>query len=125
MSSRGSERRTSKASSLSVAGAVRGFIIAYGIGAYALIQQHLLAGSRRETVPFGENPLNLILIGFGLQAVRWVVLRVVARYERAHELDGALSPTVMYGIDLVIDGVTVLLFAVATFRGITGVATSV
>jgi uncharacterized membrane protein required for colicin V production len=31
----------------------------------------------------------------------------------------------MYGVDLVIDGVTVLLFAVATLRGISGVAASI
>jgi hypothetical protein len=124
MSSRDSEHLTSKASSLSIAGTVRGFIVAYGIGAYALIQ-HLVAGARREIIPFGENPLNLILIGFGLQAVRWVVLRAVGRYEKTHELEGALAPTVMVGIDLIIDGVTVLLFALATFRSITDVATSV
>ena len=108
-----------------MASTVRGLIIVYGIGAYALISQNLGTAFRRETVSFSESPLNLILIGLGIQAVRWAVMRAVARYEKAHDAEGALSPTVMYGVDLVIDGVTVLLFAVATFRGISGVAASV
>jgi hypothetical protein len=120
-----SKRSVSKANSLSVAGTVRGLIIAYGIGAYALISRNLGTASRGETLPFSESPLNLILVGLGVQALRWVVMQVVARYEKAQGVEGALSPTVMYGIDLVIDGVTVLLFAVATFRSISGVAASV
>jgi hypothetical protein len=111
------------AENLSVAGTVRGLIIAYGIGAYALISRNL--GTQRDTVPFSESPLNLILIGLGVQALRWVVMWAVARYEKSHDIEGALSPTVMYGVDLVIDGVTVLLFAVATFRSISGVAAGV
>jgi hypothetical protein len=113
------------AEKLSVAGTVRGLIIAYGIGAYALISRNLGPGSQRDTVSFGESPLNLILIGLCVQAVRWVVMHAVARYEKTHDVEGAFSPTVMYGVDLVIDGVTVLLFAVATLRGISGVAASI
>jgi hypothetical protein len=113
------------AEKLSVAGTVRGLIIAYGIGAYALISRNLGTGSQRDTVSFGESPLNLILIGLGVQAVRWVVMRTVARYEKTQDVEGVFSPTVMYGVDLVIDGVTVLLFAVATLRGISGVAASI
>jgi hypothetical protein len=110
---------------LSVTGTVRGLIIAYGIGAYALISRNLGTSSQRDTVSFGENPLNLILIGFGVQVLRWAVMRAVARYEKTHDVKGVFSPTVMYGVDLVIDGVTVLLFAVATFRSISGVAASI
>jgi len=113
------------AEKLSVAGTVRGLIIAYGIGAYALISRNLGTGSQRDTVSFGESPLNLILIGLCVQVLRWAVMRAVARYEKAHDVEGALSPTLMYGVDLVIDGVTVLLFAVATFRSITGIAASI
>ena len=113
------------AEKLSVAGTVRGLIIAYGIGAYALISRNLGTDSQRDTVLFGASPLNLILIGLGVQAVRWVVMRTVARYEKTQDVEGVFSPTVMYGVDLVIDGVTVLLFAVATLRGISGVAASI
>ena len=107
-----------------MAGTVRGLIIAYGIGAYVLISRNLGPGFQRDTASFGESPLSLILIGLGVQAVRWVVMQAVARYEKTHDVEG-VSPTVMYGVDLVIDGVTVLLFAVATLRGISGVAASI
>lgn len=113
------------AEKLWVAGTVRGLIIAYGIGAYALISRNVGTSSQRDAASFSESPLNLILIGLGVQALRWVVMRAVARYEKTHDVEGALSPTVMYGVDLVIDGVSVLLFAVATFRGISGVAARV
>ena len=113
------------AEKLSVAGTVRGLIIAYGIGAYALISRNFDPSSQRDTVSFGESSLNLILIGLSVQAVRWVVMQAVARYEKTHDVEGVFSPTVMYGVDLVIDGVTVLLFAVATLRGISGVAASI
>ena len=115
----------SKATSLRVSGAVRGLIIAYGIGAYAVISQKLGPASRSESSSFSDSPLNLILIGLGVQLVRWAVMWAVGRYEKANDLEGALSPTVMYGLDLVIDGVTVLLFAVATFQSISGVASRV
>lgn len=113
------------AEKLSVAGTVRGLIIAYGIGAFALISRNLGTGSQRDTVSFGESPLNLILIGLGVQVLRWAVMRAVARYEKTHDVEGVFSPTVMQGVDLVIDGVTVLLIAVATFRGISSVAASI
>ena len=112
------------AEKLSVAGTVRGLIIAYGIAAYVLISRNLGPSSQRDTALFGESPLNLILIGLGVQAVRWVVMQAVARYEKTHDVEGVFSPTVMYGVDLVIDGVTVLLFAVATLRSVSGVAAS-
>ncbi len=113
------------ADKLSIASAFRGLIIAYGIGAYALISRNLGTNPQRDTVSFGEAPLGLILIGLGVQAVRWALMRAVARYEKTHDAEGVFSPTVMVGVDLVIDGVTVLLFAVATLRGISGVAASV
>ena len=74
------------AEKLSVAGTVRGLIIAYGIGAYVLISRNLGPGSQRDTALFGESPLNLILIGLGVQAVRWVVMQAVARYEKTHDV---------------------------------------
>ena len=119
-----STRSESKTASLRVTGAVRGLIIAYGIGAYALISQKF-ATARPDTGSFTDSPLNLIVLGLVVQAVRWAVLWAVGRYEKAHDLEGALSPTVMYGVDLVIDGITVLLFAVATFQSISGVASRV
>ena len=118
-------RPVSKAKSLRVAGTVRGLVIAYGIGAYAVISQKLGPSSRSESGSFSDSALNLIVIGLGVQFVRWAVLWAIGRYEKAHDIEGALSPTVMYGVDLVIDGVTVLLFAVATFQSISGFASRV
>ena len=114
-------RSGAKARSLRAAGALRSFIIASGIGAYTLILHFFADTSQREPASFAENPPNLLFIALSLQAVRWAAHRLVARYAERHGLAEALSPRAIYVIDLVIDGATVLLFALAIFRGIFGV----
>lgn len=85
---------------LRVHGAMRGAIIGYGIGAYTLF------------VPASAAPS--LLVGIGLQLLVLVVRRLVAGREGAR----ALPPAAMPVFELVVDGITVLLFALATFRGI-------
>ncbi len=114
------KRPVSPVQTFDPASVVRGVIIAYGIGAYALISHKLGTTAGSDAGSFGESALYLIVIGLGLQVIRWLVMRAVGRYEKSRGLEGALSPTAAQAIDLLIDGVTVLLFAVATFRGIGG-----
>ena len=82
-------------------GALRGAIIGYGIGAYALF--------------FPTPAAPSLLVGIGLQVLVLAVRRIAAARGR----DQALPPAAMPVFELVVDGVTVLLFALATFRGIT------
>jgi hypothetical protein len=103
----------------------RGLTIAYGIGAYVMLRHYLSGAMQGEAIPCGFNALAMILMGLIMQAVRWLVLWAVARYERTKGLEGTLSPTVKFAIDLAMDGVTVLLFAMGTFRGIAEITASV
>jgi hypothetical protein len=100
----------------------RGFIIAYGIGAYVMLRHHLSGAALFES---GLSAPSMILIGLVTQALRWLVLRAVSRYEANNAIEGTLSPTVKYAVDLAADGVTVLLFALGTFRGIAEITASV
>jgi hypothetical protein len=61
-----------------------------------------------------------LLTGLGLQALLFLVQRVVAAYERRIGAEGELAPLTVYLFELLVDGGTVLLFALATFRGIMG-----
>jgi hypothetical protein len=47
-----------------------------------------------------------------------VIRRLTARYERSVGLEGYLSPLVIYIFELIVDAVTVFLFAWATYRGL-------
>jgi len=116
------DARASRANALTTAATLRGLLVAYGIGAYSLMRLHLSPVAPVELVLFFHDLQTLILVGLGIQAIRWVALRTVAAYEKEHGLEGVLSPNVMSIVDLVIDGVTVLLFALATFRSIMNAA---
>jgi len=61
-------------------------------------------------------------VGVALQAALLLIRMVVTRYERSRGLEGLLSPLAIYLFELLVDAVTVALFAIATFRGIAEVA---
>jgi hypothetical protein len=86
-----------KAEQLRLHGAARTAIIGYGIGAYAL---------------FLPQPITkqMLLIGIGLQLLVLIARKIAAAYER--------SGLALFVFELVVDAITVLLFALATFRGI-------
>jgi hypothetical protein len=63
--------------------------------------------------------LTMLLVAIVLQIVLLVGRPLIARYERAHGLDGQISPVAIHVFQLVADGLTVLLFALAVFGGIT------
>jgi hypothetical protein len=69
--------------------------------------------------------LAMIGIGVGLQLAVFVGNLLVARYERANGLQGQLAPTARHVLQLLADGVSVLLFALAVFGGVIGAAGSI
>jgi hypothetical protein len=92
-------------------GALRTALIGYGLGAYAFLVPAAAA-----------QPRALLAGGVALQAVLIVVRRLVERYRNALGLDDELAARAVLTIELLADGVTVLLFALATFGGIAHVA---
>jgi hypothetical protein len=55
----------------------------------------------------------------------FLIRRLITRYDHARGHDGQTASVVMYSCELLVDGITVLLFAVATFRGIGQFASAV
>jgi hypothetical protein len=93
-------------------GAVRSAIIVYGIAAYAFLFP------RADSPSVATGALQMLLAGIALQVLFLLVRGLVSRYERAHGLEGQIAPTALYIFELLVDGVTVLLFALATLQGI-------
>jgi hypothetical protein len=69
--------------------------------------------------------ITLIVIGIALQVVVITGDWLVRRYERAHGLEGQVAPQARHILQLLADGVSVLLFALAVFGGIVGAASSI
>jgi hypothetical protein len=108
------------------AGALRSALITYGIGAFVyFFPRHELSIEGEPTSATPTGVLQTLLVGLFLQLLAFAIRKVVMRYERGRGLEGVLSPLAMYIFDLVVDGVTVLLFALATFRGIASFGSSV
>jgi len=103
--------------SLRISGAVRGGIIAYGIAAYALFVPRISPAPDGVTSP-ARDLFYILGVGLGLQALLFLVRWFVARHERRSGLEGQFMPHAVYIFELIVDAVTVLLFALATFRGI-------
>lgn len=105
-------------------GAIRSALIAYGIGAFVYFFPRPHPSVEAEpglTAPIvtpATSVLQMLLIGLAMQMVAFALRKIVTRYERAHGVEGFLSPLALFIFELVADGVTVLLFAVATLRGI-------
>ena len=95
---------------------IRGIVITYGIAATTLILVRSGIGDPEEYSP--RRVLSYLLTGLALQALLLIVRAVAARYERSTGLEGQLSPFAVYLFELIVDAVTVFLFALATFRGL-------
>ena len=67
----------------------------------------------------------MIVVGVALQVAVIVGDLLVRRYEVAHGMQGQLAPTARHVLQLLADGVSVLLFALAVFGGIAGAANSI
>lgn len=78
---------------------VRGLLI--GFGSLLLVWLH----------PTTDTQITGVIIGLVLQIVWWLALWAVRRYEQNNQLEGALQPIVVFILELLIDAVTVALFA--------------
>lgn len=96
---------------LRTASRVRGILIAYGVAAFGWLFSR---GSPDQP----SNTVTLIGIGLGVQLVFLIARVLVKRYEREHGMANAFYPQAMYVLELLADAVTVLLFAIGTFRAI-------
>jgi hypothetical protein len=93
---------------LRLSGPARSALIAYGVAAFAFIVPQSSTGSR-----------TMLIVGLVVQVVV-VVARILATRH-----GGEISATAIAIVELIADGVTVLLFAIATFMGILGYAAAV
>jgi hypothetical protein len=100
-------------------GAIRSALIAYGIAAFVYFfpRSHTNADGEPVLVA-ATGALQMLLVGLALQIVSLAIRKIVTRYERKHGMEGFLSPLALFIFELVVDAVTVLLFALATFRGL-------
>ncbi len=101
--------------SLRMSSAVRGILITYGVAGFSWLFA--------RTLPTEEDsPVRGMLVAFGigvaLQVLALLVRAWLKRYERAHGMEGALYPQAAALFALLADAVTVLLFAVTTFKAI-------
>jgi hypothetical protein len=71
---------------------------------------------------FEGKRLAYICIAVALQVVVLAGNWLVRRYERAHGMEGQIAPDARHVLQLLADGVTVLLFALAVFGGVIGAA---
>lgn len=108
---------------LRVSGTIRSAIIAYGIGAMTLLLARSGGSDSVATAP--RQLLYMVLGGLGLQVLLLLLRKLTARYKRAAGLEGQLSPLAVFLFELIADGVTVFLFALATYRGISQYAADI
>jgi hypothetical protein len=96
-------------------GAARTALITYGIAAYTYLIAKPGPADAAKAFGVGASASSFLLSGLGLQitviAARLVIKRTIADQEMAAQALGIL--------ELIADGVTVLLFAMATFGAIT------
>jgi hypothetical protein len=100
----------------SIGNTLRGALIAYGVAFFSWWFARTLPVDATSASAPGN--LYMIALGIGLQLAAWLAHWLVARYEREHGLTGMLTPTAIGVIQLILDGATVLLFAIATIRSI-------
>lgn len=100
--------------------AVRGAIITYGIAAYTYFVPRLGADPAESGLV--ANIPRMLIGGIALQLCALAGRAIVARVDRGRAPDFQPSPALASTLTLVVDGVTVLLFALATYGGILRVA---
>jgi hypothetical protein len=75
--------------------------------------------------PFEGRRLAYLGIAVALQVAVMAGNWLVRRFERAHGMEGQLAPDARHVLQLLADGVSVLLFALAVFGGIVGAANDI
>ena len=102
----------------------RGLLIAVIslVAGYWIITPPADGAAQARIAPGG---IAMIAIGVALQLAVIGGNWWVTRYERAHGLQGQLAPGARHVLQLLADGVSVLLFALAVFGGVIGAAGSI
>ena len=104
-----------------VYGAVRTALIGYGVTAFAYFQFGSSHGIASQAVGFWGSARGFVLLGIGLQLLLMLARTLTKRYVP----EEALATQIMDVCEIVADGATVLLFAMATLGPITRLASDV
>ena len=107
---------------LRLGGRTRSAIIAYGIGAYTVFVPHAAGPAGSTAANIAVEITSMLFTATALQLLVFVVRAIAAAYERVTEKELPLGPLAMYVFELLVDGATVLLFALATYRGVAQLA---
>jgi hypothetical protein len=95
----------------------RGVLIGYGVAFFSWFFNRTLPEDETSR-DWSAGSGYMIGIGLALQLLMLLVKWLVGRYERDHGMEGMLQPQAVAIVQLLIDGITVLLFAIGTFRSI-------
>jgi hypothetical protein len=102
----------------------RGALIAYGVAFCSWYLSRVLPADEAGNA-WAPGSVYMIAVGLVLQLLVLGAKWLVQRYEREHGMHGMLSSQVAAIARLLIDALTVMLFAVATFRSIAIVPSSI
>jgi hypothetical protein len=109
------ERRIQPMQKNRVYGAVRTALIGYGVAAFMYFQVDASSGAASQALGDWGSARGFVLMGIGLQ----LTLLLARALARRYVADAALATQIMGVCEIVADGVTVLLFAIATLGPIT------
>jgi hypothetical protein len=101
-----------------VYGAVRTALIGYGVTAFAYFQFGSSPGIAPQALGNWGAARGFVLLGIGLQ----LILMLARALTKRHVADEASATRIMDVCEVIADGVTVLLFAMATLGPITRLA---
>lgn len=101
-----------------VYGAVRTALIGYGVAAFAYFQFGSSPGIASQALGNWGSARGFVLLGIGLQLILLLARALTKRYVA----DSASATQIMDVCEVIADGVTVLLFAMATLGPITRAA---
>ncbi len=99
-------------------GAVRTALIGYGVAALAYFQVGSSSGAASQALGNWGAARGFVLLGIGLQVILMLARALTKRYVA----DEAAATRIMDVCEVIADGVTVLLFAMATLGPITRLA---
>lgn len=101
-----------------VYGAVRTALIGYGVAAFTYFQVSASSGAASQALGSWASARGLIVLGIGLQ----LILMLAPALTRRYVADPASATQIMGICEIIGDGATVLLFALATLGPMTRLA---
>jgi hypothetical protein len=104
--------------SFEVADAARGIVITFVVAVIGYYAWLPTLHPERNGPSMSRGGVYMLLLGIGLQVAILVGKPLIGKYEKKHGLDGQISPMVVHILQLLADGLTVLLFALAVFGSI-------